>query len=186
MQSCRWLHPICIPVIIVILMGQTSHQEELVLLLKLTKDMYVIFYISNMAPYKSKRVLLSMYKLCAYDIFWNRVFSPQVIDLKTQLNYFKNLVSLFRKKLGHAEVKTFFGRAVYLISIGGNDYLVPFNSNSSVLQSISKEEYVDMVIGNLTTVIKVTKISTIHQNYYTILFSFPLSSMFITVCWCAS
>jgi hypothetical protein len=104
-----------------------------------------------------------------------------VIDLKTQLSYFENLARLFRKKLGHAEAKTFFGRAVYLISIGGNDYLVPFNSNSSVLQSISKEEYVDMVIGNLTTVIKVTKISTIHQNYCTILFSFPLSSMFITV-----
>ncbi|XP_059456469.1 GDSL esterase/lipase 1-like isoform X1 [Corylus avellana] len=77
-----------------------------------------------------------------------------VIDLKTQLSYFKNLARLFRKKLGHAEAKTFFGRAVYLISIGGNDYLVPFNSNSTVLQSISKEDYVDMVIGNLTTVIK--------------------------------
>jgi len=81
------------------------------------------------------------------------------------------LARLFGEKLGHA--KAFLGRAVYLINIGGNDYLVPFNSNSTVLQSISREEYVDMVIGNLTIVIKVIKISTIQKNYYKILIAFP-------------
>jgi hypothetical protein len=96
-----------------------------------------------------------------------------VIDLKTQLSYFKNLARLFGEKLGHAKAKAFLGRAVYLINIGGNDYLVPFNSNSTVLQSISREEYVDMVIGNLTIVIKVIKISTIQKNYYKILIAFP-------------
>ncbi|XP_059456463.1 GDSL esterase/lipase 1-like [Corylus avellana] len=73
-----------------------------------------------------------------------------VIDLKTQLGFFKNLASLFRKKLGDAETKTFLGRSVYLINIGSNDYA----TNSSLLQSISQQEFVDMVIGNLTTVIK--------------------------------
>jgi hypothetical protein len=84
-----------------------------------------------------------------------------VIDLNTQLSFFKNLASLFRKKLSEAETKTFLGRAVYLFNIGINDYAIPFTTNSTLLQSISQQELVDMVIGNLTTVIKVRKISTI-------------------------
>ncbi|XWS20011.1 hypothetical protein CRYUN_Cryun31cG0065000 [Craigia yunnanensis] len=61
---------------------------------------------------------------------------------------------LLRQKLGDAEAKAFFSRAVYLINIGANDYVSPFTTNSSVLQSFSKEEYVGMVIGNLTDTIK--------------------------------
>ncbi|KAK4592197.1 hypothetical protein RGQ29_016633 [Quercus rubra] len=77
-----------------------------------------------------------------------------VIDLNTQLKYFKNMETRLRQKLGEKEVKELLFKAVYLISIGNNDYFVPFTSNSSVLQSYSREEYVNMVIGNLTTVIK--------------------------------
>jgi hypothetical protein len=95
-----------------------------------------------------------------------------VIDLQTQQSFFKNLARQFRKKLGDGEAKTFLGSAVYLINIGGNDYSIPFTTNSSVLQSISQEEFVDMVIGNLTIVIKVTKIIPIQQNYYEIIFFF--------------
>ncbi|XVF74244.1 hypothetical protein PTKIN_Ptkin13bG0094700 [Pterospermum kingtungense] len=76
-----------------------------------------------------------------------------VIDLKTQVRYFKKVEKLLRKNLGDAEAKAFFSKAVYLISIGGNDYLSPFTSNSSVLETFSKEEYVGMVIGNLTNTI---------------------------------
>ncbi|KAK6264335.1 hypothetical protein SCA6_019769 [Theobroma cacao] len=77
-----------------------------------------------------------------------------VIDLKTQLSNFKNVTKLLGKKLGDAQAKTLFSKAVYLINIGGNDYMSPFTTNSSVLQSLSKEEYVGMVIGNLTDTIK--------------------------------
>ncbi|XP_059458285.1 GDSL esterase/lipase 2-like [Corylus avellana] len=77
-----------------------------------------------------------------------------VTDLHSQLSFFKNLARLFRKKLGNTEAKTFLGRAVYLINTGGNDYSIPFITNSSLLQSISQQEFVDMVIGNLTIVIK--------------------------------
>ncbi|XWS12206.1 hypothetical protein CRYUN_Cryun37aG0070000 [Craigia yunnanensis] len=77
-----------------------------------------------------------------------------VIDLKTQLSYFKKVEKLLRQKLGDAEAKAFFSKAVYLINIGANDYISPFTTNSSVLQSFSKEEYVGMVIGNLTDTIK--------------------------------
>ncbi|XP_017978454.1 PREDICTED: GDSL esterase/lipase 1 [Theobroma cacao] len=77
-----------------------------------------------------------------------------VIDLKTQLSNFKNVTKLLGKKLGDAQAKTLFSKAVYLINIGGNDYMSPFTTNSSVLQSLSKEEYAGMVIGNLTDTIK--------------------------------
>ena len=76
--------------------------------------------------------------------------------MKTQLSYFKKVEKLLRQKLGDAEAKAFFAKAVYLINIGANDYISPFTTNSSVLKSFSKEEYVGMVIGNLTDTIKVS------------------------------
>ncbi|XWS39711.1 hypothetical protein CRYUN_Cryun18bG0078400 [Craigia yunnanensis] len=77
-----------------------------------------------------------------------------VIDLNTQVSYFKNIEKLLRQKLGDAEAKSLLGRALYIISIGSNDYLAPIVQNSSMLQSYSKDEYVAMVIGNLTVSIK--------------------------------
>ncbi|CAK7338923.1 unnamed protein product [Dovyalis caffra] len=77
-----------------------------------------------------------------------------VIDLKTQLSNFKNLEKQLRQKLGASEVKTLLTTAVYMFSIGSNDYFVPFTANSTVLKSYSREEYVKMVIGNITTVIQ--------------------------------
>ena len=78
-----------------------------------------------------------------------------MIDLKTQLHYFEKLANQLRKNLGHEEAKKLLARAVYLISIGSNDYFALSTSNSSALQTYSPEEYVDIVIGNLTSVIKV-------------------------------
>jgi len=77
------------------------------------------------------------------------------MDLKTQLSNFKNMEKQLRQKLGASEVKTLLSTAVYMFSIGTNDYLVPFTSNSTVLQSYSKKEYVKIVIGSITTVIQV-------------------------------
>lgn len=79
----------------------------------------------------------------------------KVIDLKTQLSYFKNVEKMLRQKLGTKDTKQLLHNAVYMFSIGGNDYLSPIGSNSSIYYSYSQAEYVDMVIGNLTTVIKV-------------------------------
>ncbi|KAH7865420.1 hypothetical protein Vadar_006469 [Vaccinium darrowii] len=77
-----------------------------------------------------------------------------VIDLKTQLSYFKDVGKLLREKLGKKDAKQLLHNAVYLFSIGGNDYISPIGTNSSIYYSYSQAEYVDMVIGNLTTVIK--------------------------------
>ncbi|MBA0623151.1 hypothetical protein Godav_008634 [Gossypium davidsonii] len=77
-----------------------------------------------------------------------------VIDLKTQLSYFKKVAKQLRQELGDAEAMAFLSKAVYLINVGSNDYVLPFTSNSTVFQYFSKQQYVGMVIGNLTETIK--------------------------------
>ena len=75
----------------------------------------------------------------------------QVIDLETQLTYFKNVKNVLRQTLGDEETTNLLAKAVYLINIAGNDY---FAENSSLY---THEKYVSMVVGNITTWIKVRK-----------------------------
>lgn len=85
------------------------------------------------------------------------IYTSKVIDLKTQLSYFNKVRKVFEEVGGGHEggAKALLSRAVYLINIGSNDYLAPFLTNSTLFQSHSPQQYVDLVIGNLTTVIKV-------------------------------
>lgn len=73
-----------------------------------------------------------------------------VIDLKTQLKYFKKVTKLLKKKVGATESKQILSNAVYIFSAGGNDYLAP----SSTYSSYPKRDYLQMIIGNLTCVLK--------------------------------
>lgn len=75
-----------------------------------------------------------------------------VIDLKTQLSNFKKVEKQLRHNLGGEEGKALLSAAVYLFSIGGNDYFAAFAENSGSL--VSQEEYVAMVIGNITNAIQ--------------------------------
>ncbi|KAL4277615.1 hypothetical protein S245_072251 [Arachis hypogaea] len=75
-----------------------------------------------------------------------------VIDLKSQLSYFQKVSKVLKKKLGDTEAKTLLAKAVYLINIGSNDYLVPLSKNST--SASSYEKYVGMVVGNISNVIK--------------------------------
>ncbi|XP_073226947.1 GDSL lipase-like isoform X2 [Cicer arietinum] len=72
----------------------------------------------------------------------------KVIDLKTQLTYFKNVKKELRQKLGDEETTSLLARAVYLINIGSNDYSVYLS------EKYTQQKYVHMVVGNLTTVIQ--------------------------------
>ncbi|KAM5553189.1 hypothetical protein ABKV19_025420 [Rosa sericea] len=74
-----------------------------------------------------------------------------VIDLQTQLSYFKNVEKQLSHKLGYAQAKTLLSSAVYLFSVGSNDYFAPLISEEF---SYSQEEYIGMVIGNITHVVK--------------------------------
>ncbi|XP_021716074.1 GDSL esterase/lipase 5-like [Chenopodium quinoa] len=76
-----------------------------------------------------------------------------VIDFHMQLQNYKKVEKLFRHKFGEVEAKKRLTSAVYLFSIGANDYLSLFLTNSSILTTYTKSEYVELVIGNITSVI---------------------------------
>ncbi|CAL5443695.1 unnamed protein product [Camellia sinensis] len=80
---------------------------------------------------------------------------PQMaaIDLNEQLSYFKKVEEWLKQKLGNEEAKKLLKRAVYLFSIGGNDYFTLSSSYPNITLSYQKE-YVGMVIGNLTNVLQ--------------------------------
>lgn len=80
-----------------------------------------------------------------------------MVNLNTQLRYFKKVEKHLRQKLGDEESKKLLLEAVYLISIGGNDYISPLFRNYSVFQIYSHRQYLDMVMGNLTVVIQVKR-----------------------------
>ncbi|XP_054784541.1 GDSL esterase/lipase 1-like [Prosopis cineraria] len=77
-----------------------------------------------------------------------------VVDLHTQVSYYKNVRNVLRKKMGNEEAKTFLSGSVHLFSVGSNDYGARFVTKSSVLLRYSKQQFVDIVIGNLTNAIK--------------------------------
>ncbi|KAI4346902.1 hypothetical protein L6164_007765 [Bauhinia variegata] len=73
-------------------------------------------------------------------------------DLKSQLSNFKMVKKKLGKKLGHEEANELVSKSVYIFSVGANDYAIPFLINSSI--KYPQEEFVDIVIDNLTTVLK--------------------------------
>ncbi|MED6139898.1 hypothetical protein PIB30_088287 [Stylosanthes scabra] len=79
-----------------------------------------------------------------------------VVDLKTQSFYFGQVSKQLRQELGEEEAKKFLSKAVYIFSIGGNDYAAPFyNANSSTAAiPYPQQQFVDFVIGNISSVIK--------------------------------
>lgn len=76
-----------------------------------------------------------------------------VVDLKTQLKQLEQLAKKLRKEMGSEKAKRIIKDGVYLISIGSNDYLFPLLFNSTLFRSLSKD-YVEMVIGNITSVLE--------------------------------
>ncbi|KAF8012813.1 hypothetical protein BT93_I0849 [Corymbia citriodora subsp. variegata] len=74
-----------------------------------------------------------------------------VVDLRTQLKQFEKMVKDVRKKLGDEKAKRTVSEGVYMVSIGGNDYINPVLDNPTLFQSISMEDYVGMVVGNIST-----------------------------------
>lgn len=76
------------------------------------------------------------------------------ITLQTQLKYFIEVGKSLRKKLGDNRAQNLISNSVYLVSTGGNDYISPFEGDSTAFQIYTPTQYVNMVIGNLTTVIK--------------------------------
>ncbi|KAF8027486.1 hypothetical protein BT93_E0404 [Corymbia citriodora subsp. variegata] len=77
-----------------------------------------------------------------------------VVSLMVQLKQFEKLEKKLSKKLGNEEAKRVISEAVYLISVGNNDYLMPIYRNLTLLWSSSMEKYVGTVIGNITAMLE--------------------------------
>lgn len=105
-----------------------------------------------------------------------------MVDLITQLRYFKAVEKKLRRKLGAERSKALISSAVYLLSIGGNDYLSPFTFNSSFYDKFSNQEYVAMVFGNMTQFIQVLKYY--NYNLFINTLELQLFKYLILIGWC--
>ncbi|XP_050232249.1 GDSL esterase/lipase 5-like [Mercurialis annua] len=79
-----------------------------------------------------------------------QTYQGLVIDLKTQLGYFKNVKKKLRKKIGNTEREKLLSKAIYLFNIGLNDYGAP----KILDEDYNNKQFVGIVIGNLTSVVK--------------------------------
>ncbi|KAL6137372.1 hypothetical protein ACLB2K_062664 [Fragaria x ananassa] len=79
---------------------------------------------------------------------------PGTINLPLQLSYFKNVTELLQEQLGDEEAKKLLGSAVYLISMGGNDYFTFYAEYQENATEALQQEFIGIVIGNLTTVLQ--------------------------------
>nr|GLL25016.1 GDSL esterase/lipase 1-like [Ipomoea trifida] len=74
-----------------------------------------------------------------------------VISLKAQLGYFKKVSQQLKKEVGNEGSKKLLSNAVYMFNIGSNDYS-NYVLNSTLLNAYTQNQYVDMVVGNMSTV----------------------------------
>ncbi|RDX57613.1 GDSL esterase/lipase 5, partial [Mucuna pruriens] len=77
-----------------------------------------------------------------------------VIDLQTQLSHFEEVRKSLAEKLGDKKTKELISEAIYFISIGSNDYMGGYLGNPKMQESYSPEQYIGIVIGNLTQAIQ--------------------------------
>ncbi|XP_014515279.1 GDSL esterase/lipase 5 [Vigna radiata var. radiata] len=73
-----------------------------------------------------------------------------VMDLTTQGSYFTRVSRELRQQLGEDKARRLLSTAVYIFSVGANDYSNPIN----VTFPYSQQNILEFVIGNITTVIK--------------------------------
>lgn len=71
-----------------------------------------------------------------------------------QLTYFKAVKKVLQRQLGDEETKSLLERAVYFISIGGNDYSSFYAISPNANENI-RQEFAASVISKLTIVLQV-------------------------------
>lgn len=76
-----------------------------------------------------------------------------VINLRTQLSYFKDVVKTLKQQIGENQTQNLLKRAVYLFSIGGNDYFSFYSSHPNASLT-AKTQHVRIVTSNLTQVLE--------------------------------
>lgn len=82
---------------------------------------------------------------------------PGTLNIKMQLGYFEKVEKQLKEKLGDEKAKKLLSKAVYIFSIGGNDYISLYSAstnNSDMLEPSHRRKYMGMVLGNFTSVIQ--------------------------------
>ncbi|KAK0596784.1 hypothetical protein LWI29_019045 [Acer saccharum] len=74
--------------------------------------------------------------------------------IRIQLGYLKEVANLLKEELGDIEAKNILENAIYLSSFGGVDYMAFIDNTYTHFTQSKMEEYVKMVLGNLTEVTK--------------------------------
>ncbi|KAK9734396.1 hypothetical protein RND81_04G136800 [Saponaria officinalis] len=81
-------------------------------------------------------------------------FEGKVINLHMQLENYKKVEATFQNMSGNIGAKKMKSKAVYMISVGADDYLAILLSNATTqFTGLSPPHYVNLVISNLTSVI---------------------------------
>ncbi|XP_027107555.2 GDSL esterase/lipase 2-like [Coffea arabica] len=80
-------------------------------------------------------------------------YPGSVVDLKTQLWHFNEAEKLPRSNIGRRGAERIVSNSVYLFSIGANDYS-SYSRNSNIFKSSTPEDYVAMVVGNITAALE--------------------------------
>ncbi|TXG68215.1 hypothetical protein EZV62_003150 [Acer yangbiense] len=110
--------------------------------------------IPDFAGYPLK-MYLAMY---ANLPIWEVIISPMELalqlNIRIQLGYLKEVANLLKEELGDTEAKNILENAIYLSSFGGVDYMAFINNTYIDFTQSKMEEYVKMVLGNLTEVTK--------------------------------
>ncbi|WCJ39440.1 GDSL lipase [Euphorbia peplus] len=77
--------------------------------------------------------------------------NPGWINLKEQLSFFKNASKILSNEVGEEEAKKILMEAVYMTSIGGDDFATFIGDDHP--NSTQIQQFIDLVIGNITQVI---------------------------------
>ncbi|OWM68410.1 GDSL esterase/lipase 4-like [Punica granatum] len=85
--------------------------------------------------------------------------SPGLLHLKLQLSYFEEMQKKLKQQEGEQKAQELLSKAVYLLSMGGNDYMhaaMPSFGKSTppLLTASYKKQYMVVVLSNLTSVVK--------------------------------
>lgn len=72
------------------------------------------------------------------------------------MKYFEEVEKRLIAKLGASKAEEMISNAVYLISMGSNDYLGGYLGNPKMQELYNPQLYVGIVLGNLTSTIQVS------------------------------
>lgn len=89
-----------------------------------------------------------------------------------------------KEKLADARAREIVSEAVYFISIGSNDYMGGYLGNPKMQENYNPEQYIGMVIGNLTQAIQVSLFSFRKILRQQQLYRCPLFSNLFEVSYC--